>query len=408
MNKSILIGNFPTPPYDKLLVIQRKKVTYAERYFCGYDSEYTRKEKNEKVISNILLAILLFDNTYLFFRDYMQLFSFLNTKDILTILEHKIIKIIPDGNILPSISFDSPRRFETFSANISQQFDFIESTLKGENHKFKKDIIQYSENAVIDISLTPNKVGSLIRDELACDLINMNVRSGLKIESSSIDQLEEIDVLKILRIANICKNLIYQSVIGATCNEIDGYSNIYMSNKVNFTSYMPQPSVLDNFFSLLKMKGVPDFYYLYKNNIVSLDDVLELRDNINGKVFREWYYQSNYNQEELLRLLLNSKKKFGFGIDLLKWIYPKIIGVFSPVAGIAASAVDSFLITKLIAGWKPQLFLDEVLKKRIDNNVVIYEQSKRREMLVKRYGSVGRNAQCPCQSGKKYKNCCGK
>lgn len=40
------------------------------------------------------------------------------------------------------------------------------------------------------------------------------------------------------------------------------------------------------------------------------------------------------------------------------------------------------------------------------NEQIKYEQLRKTRPIVREYKKIGRNAPCPCGSGKKYKNCC--
>jgi preprotein translocase subunit SecA len=67
-----------------------------------------------------------------------------------------------------------------------------------------------------------------------------------------------------------------------------------------------------------------------------------------------------------------------------------------------------YIVNKLVEGWSPTLFLDDVYKRKIDQLITTTEISEKRKQIVKRFGNVGRNDPCPCQSGKKFKYCHGK
>ncbi|WP_035269780.1 SEC-C metal-binding domain-containing protein, partial [Acinetobacter sp. Ver3] len=94
-------------------------------------------------------------------------------------------------------------------------------------------------------------------------------------------------------------------------------------------------------------------------------------------------------------------------INLIKWIVPTIIGVLNTPLGIAASLVENFFISKILQGWNPNLFLDDVLGKKLtqlENNFKVQEE---RKLILERFNGIQRNALCPCQSGKKFKKCHG-
>ena len=86
---------------------------------------------------------------------------------------------------------------------------------------------------------------------------------------------------------------------------------------------------------------------------------------------------------------------------------PTIIGIINTPLGLVASSVENFFISKILQGWNPNLFLDDVLGKKLtqlENNFKIQEE---RKIILERSKDIQRNEPCPCQSGKKFKKCHG-
>jgi len=355
---------------------------------------------------------LVHDEIYLTFRDFIALFDVFAAEDICSLLESLLVKIIPDGNILLAIREEEPRTFGTLrSVEVSQQFNFFEGKVNKSKNiplKSKNNIIQYAENSIVKDKLSADKVDKLLTSEISSDLGNINVKSALGLKSNSIDEVDSMDIHKILRIANICKSLIYQQNYNISSAFIDGYSNAYIGAKSRLLHDHNRNLSIENISDVLRMKEMPDLSFLYKKSIISINDILELRSNINGRIFREWYRQEDYDKQSLLTALLNSRKVKKSSIGLVRWIVPNVIGFVSQVAGIATSAIDSLIIDKLISGWNPYMYLDNVLQSSIDEKLRTYQRLQKKQEMVNRYGSIGRNSPCPCQSGKKYKKCCGK
>jgi len=412
MKNNVLISNFPTPSADKMLAVQYDGSKHVELYHCGFDCSYTRIEKNNKIIQNILIGLLVHDEIYLTFQDFNKLFDVFPAGDILALLESSLLNIIPDGNILPAIPNHEPRKFGTLrSIEDNQQFEFFERNVS-ENKtiplKSKQNIIQYAENSIVPNNLSSEKVDTLLTKEISTDLQNENTKSILGLKSHSIEDLDPIDVYKILRIAHMCKSLLYQQFFNIASATIDGYCNDYLNAKSSLLNKQRNNYSIKSFTDVLSMKEIPDFSFLYQKSIVSVKDILEWRNNINGRLFREWYRKNDYDKQSLIAALLNSSKFNNSYVGLIRWVVPSVIGILSTVSGIITSAVDSLIIDKLISGWNPYMYLDKVLQRSIDEKIENYQRIEMREKLVKRYGSIGRNDLCPCQSGKKFKKCCGK
>ena len=94
--------------------------------------------------------------------------------------------------------------------------------------------------------------------------------------------------------------------------------------------------------------------------------------------------------------------------NAVRFVACSAIGIVNTVSGIAVSALDSFILNKIVQGWHPNFFLDEQLKERIDKCIKNKKEVEKMELLNERFKGVGRNDLCPCGSGKKFKKCHGK
>ena len=131
---------------------------------------------------------------------------------------------------------------------------------------------------------------------------------------------------------------------------------------------------VDVFQDILSNKGVPRLGYLYSKGIVSLPDILKMRDNIDGILFRKWYASTDYDTQTVLKVLLNKVQGNLQSVAArhIRWLYPKIIGILNPIAGITSSYVESFVVDKILkpifdsrgvfVGYKPALLLDRLCK----------------------------------------------
>ena len=60
--------------------------------------------------------------------------------------------------------------------------------------------------------------------------------------------------------------------------------------------------------------------------------------------------------------------------------------------------------TTVLNGRLPQVIWDSVHHEKVDNMFIEWREQK---YITRHVDKVGRNAPCPCGSGKKYKKCCG-
>ena len=111
-----------------------------------------------------------------------------------------------------------------------------------------------------------------------------------------------------------------------------------------------------------------DYYSIgdaYLKNKLSSEELLSLLNNSNSIRFREWLSSLSgdkpltfelYNQQNHIK----SNKWF---IKLSRLLIPTIIGVINPVLGIGTSLLDGSIVNRIINGWKPSIFINDVLRK---------------------------------------------
>jgi len=265
-------------------------------------------------------------------------------------------------------------------------------------------IMQYTENSSINLGKEVNELGV---KEVVSDLSSSKVRTDLMLCSESINEIEQVDFLKTLRLADVAQSLVVQSKLNINSMSQDGYSSTYIRSKLGTLSSLVGDDPTKVFSSILEQKGIPDIYPLYRKGIISIDDILRFRNNFNGGLFRKWFASEDYDEKEVIRILLNKNSDTQLS-KFIRFLYPNIFGLISPIAGAASAAFDSYIVNRILEGWSPSLFLDDVLKSNIDNKVRLFDERKKREEFVSRFGAIGRNDMCPCQSGKKYKKCHGR
>lgn len=377
-------------------------------FICGYEDTIAEKEKRKKVIQSLLSSVLIHDEIYLTLQNFKQVLDYIGPEDTFLLLSLKCLKIIADQNTQPVILLEK-NKFSFFALSfVDDEIENFIKSLKDESFiskKQKNEFILCTEDSLIKCD--HQKLQQLIRQENLSDLNNINICADLDIHSQNADDLNPFDIFKLLRMANISKGLIYQSDYDIGTTAVDGYALKYLQSKLGnvFKKVASQSDI--TFSNILKIKGIPDLSALYQKNIIKMHDIIELRENFNGRIFREWYSSIDYNQDKFLLHLTNIKKEDKIK-KFLRWVIPNAIGLFSPATGIVTSALDSYIVEKIISGWQPNIFLDNHLKEQIDKKVEAHEMATRKKELLKKFGTIGRNERCPCQSGKKFKKCCGK
>ena len=149
---------------------------------------------------------------------------------------------------------------------------------------------------------------------------------------------------------------------------------------------------------------------LFVDKIIKLDDLLRIRDNFNGKIFRYWAKTTDYEEEVMRQEIMNSVNNIlgARCLQPIRMLACNLIGIGGFLPGVAASAFDSYVLDKVLKGWHPNFFLDNELKRIIDKCVEENNKANKDAFREQMFKGVGRNDPCPCGSGKKYKKCHGK
>jgi hypothetical protein len=115
------------------------------------------------------------------------------------------------------------------------------------------------------------------------------------------------------------------------------------------------------------------------------------------------------SEEELIQELVKSEPKLGKLTKVIRFIVPELLNLKLPGLGKPFKIIDSLYLDKLYRlDWHPNFFIDDKLLKITNKKEKTYIQEKRVDRFIQRFGKIGRNDSCPCNSGKKYKHCHGK
>lgn len=382
----------------------------------------------KQIISDFLNALLTNDKICINIDSFLRLIPLLGFNDTQKLLLRGIFEIINDGSYDPIIIAED-RGFSKFSyvcsletalfSEQSQSSQELESQL---NRNFgsrdcKIHLKKYEINSLQllieknTLNLKSNASQEQISNELKYDLGNQSLVSQLQLNTCTLEQISREDIYHVLRLAQLNRGLVYASKINADNLIVESAVRPVLNAKFSpITRQTISSGTIELFKEITDIKGIPDLGKLYISRIISIDDILDLRENFNGRLFRHWINSSDYSEERTLQYVL-SKSKPTLRNSIIKWFrwtYPNVIGVIEPVTGIAASLVDSLLVEKVLQGWHPTMFLDDKLRAKIDNRLEEFQRNELRKRVRKNFPYIGRNESCPCGSGKTYKVCCGR
>lgn len=121
---------------------------------------------------------------------------------------------------------------------------------------------------------------------------------------------------------------------------------------------------LDTLLKTVAVKGAVSVRDLVNSGEKSIADVVELVNQ--GQRFRDWL-GAREPTENLIRayILEETKERWSDSTRLrtLRFLTVAGTGLANPAAGIAASAGDTFILDRLLAGWRPSQFVNGALER---------------------------------------------
>jgi hypothetical protein len=120
-------------------------------------------------------------------------------------------------------------------------------------------------------------------------------------------------------------------------------------------------------FSQIVIDTGPSLREVINNKERTFDDFLRMLDK--SQKFRDWAKGVNPD-EKLVKEYWNEVSSKGWisklPTKILRYILGTTIGAIEPLTGHAVSVADSFLLEKILGGWRPSHFIDRTLKPFID------------------------------------------
>ncbi|WP_288731431.1 SEC-C domain-containing protein [uncultured Phocaeicola sp.] len=416
----ILITNYPNL-YQHLTLerINNKQETIEVRF--GYDFKINRSAMFLQMTRDLITALLSFDKIYIEGNSIWNIIPILGCNGLKELLRLHILYIIPDQDLNPVvITENNICKYDFFSYILGKEeinesnihrWSYVENILN--QYKFdeqEKRIILYliDENSV---NLRDEKeVKRKIKEEVKWDIKNLESIFNPNFCRIRYDGEKEYYVPDLIRLQELNKSVILASMLNIDNIKMDAAINELMLRKTASAFSKDIHVGTDALIRIEQQKGFPDLGELFVKGIIGLNDILKLRNDFQGKIFRYWMQKSDYEEQLMQQEIMNSVQNIlgAKCINPIRFIGTNLIGLFGFIPGIVASAFDSFILDKILKGWHPNFFLDDKLKTMIDDCIIKEKRKCQKEKLDKAFKGVGRNDPCPCGSGKKYKKCHGK
>lgn len=421
-NTSLLLSNYP-----QLLqrgIIKSDTGDDSIEFVTGYDiaNKINQKRLECQIANDLILGILSYDETLIGGSNIWYIIQILGVESTKHLLRERIIRIINDtclnavlmkindnwqvdflsnptgGNEMPSheaLEFD-PDGLDYI------EYDLFRHNLKGHEAEILLVLIEEGikkiENQKI-MAIATNETNRDIKSQQYFD--QFKFENGKKYVGSTFERL--------IRLQELNKTCAIASELNADSIRCDAEIRQLLSQKTNILSKCFTDGV-SSLNQVLYEKQFPEFGSLFVNGTISLDQILKLRDNFNGKLFRYWMNHNDYEEFDMRADIMNSTNNvLGKSISqMLRLLSCNLLGCFGFVPGVAASAFDSYILNKMASGWQPNFFLDDKVKTTINESIRRHEENEKREKYSKLFHGVSRNDKCPCGSGLKFKHCHGK
>jgi hypothetical protein len=420
-NSKILLTNFSDPSV-KITLTNQTQPDSKLLGLTGFELNLNPQQKEAEICDIILNSILVHDKVVIEGVNLSELVKIFGLDDVILLLKDECLELLNTIGLRPFLIKEGFTYRPIFYRNVTSNNEIIDSLGIAEKYlssilvpknKGKLDLLfVLAEKRQIQIDLaTSEQIEKTILEELSFDLRNSNLTSNQNIITNDKNLIQETDKYKILRILTLNKALLLSQYSSTKNIKLEGGIYNYLNHKIS--PILNQTQAFDKSFSLFKKilsdKKVPDVGELYRNKVLSITEILKMRNNLDGKVFRIWYNSTDYNERDVYNVLLqkNRSLKDKIAWKALGWIVPAAVGIASPALGVALSFSGS-LYENLITKWQPSLFLDDKLQSFIDEKISSHDRGIKDLELKNRFPKTNRNDPCPCGSKRKFKYCCGK
>lgn len=402
-NEHILLSNFPScvgnlSPMDE----NGEKINKTEFRYLGFIDRQSYPNLLQNSMEKFFISLILYKKIYISDKDFLEIIKIIGIKDALKLLERQVVNIIyrhQDPHVIVHRSTNALITKIWYEIEPIQRIgslDYLEINYRkfSVDDSYKSKIIQYFENAHVNLKDEDENIYLkniiFLKEELQKNFNNLSYK----------------DTFQALRLYEIIESFLLQDKHGLKNSLVDEYGQKYLESKFSSINEDNVLNKINLFSDISAKKKIPNFYQMYQKGSLEIDDFLDMRESFDSQLFRHWFLKSDNCDEEIFYQLLKNHK-INITTNLIKWIIPTIIGVLNTPLGIASSAIENFFISKILQGWHPNLFLDDILSKKLNNLEEKFELEKKRKIIMERFKGIQRNDLCPCQSGKKFKKCHG-
>ena len=210
---------------------------------------------------------------------------------------------------------------------------------------------------------------------------NDRIRALLNIQSETIMSISnENDTWSAIRLCLFKRSLEWSKQLKTDEILLEDEAKRYLLYKSDIQSY----STIQYFKRVLYAKGFPNLSILYYNDVISMKDIIRVRDKVAFGKFTSWLKNNNYNVRELKLALLNGRSSN----SLEKWLRWAVVcgaplllqtePVVQTFTSIGLSFIEQ-LLPQFSGQQIPVIYFDGVLSKQ-------FNSSKMRRKIQSKFG----------------------
>lgn len=360
----IILSNFPTQ-VGVLSVIGDKEQDINSFRYLGYVNKRDYKILIDNALQKLFISLILYKKIYLSDKDFMKLIEIIGWEEGLVLLKSDAVKIFYD-KYEPSVTVHRSKRhillmpwYEIEPTCYIRKLDWLDINFEdqGLEHSSKSEIINTFQDAYISL------------EDVSENFYDSTIKVINQVEQKNIKNLDYQETLYILRVYEIFNSFRQRNRFDVSTHLLDAFAKSYLhKNAITSLFVDKKESKLELFDSIVEGKGIPDIYQLHKLGVLRAKQVLEIREDLNTQRFRDWFLDPSRSDNEIFYNVI--KRQNGFNKihwDAIKFVTTTLVGMADPLSGLLTSILferDVFKNNK--DTWHPNLFLDDVLNKKLN------------------------------------------
>jgi hypothetical protein len=324
----------------------------------------------------------------------------------------------------PETAKDGPNIAKAFFTSLDETIDTAIKVTNPPSTEIRQKQLQnlLTENVV---SIPFDKIYEGVKEETYSDILHspylrelmllknagrsMNALLGIKSNQVAIFNPhlppapgKSLEIRSVLRVA--FENLLLRMGGYTASTEITGDNSSLSVLRAKGQRIGFSPVGKDAFARIQEINGVPDLGVAFAAKQITAGQLLDLRYSKHAQALRDWFAAGAPTEtaDESVRRFVESLGKPSWieslPAKLLRFATTNSLGLLNPAVGFAASAINTFLLSKWFPASSPRLFMKQA-------KVVLGASPVVKPPVMK---GRSRNAPCSCGSGKKLKNCCGR